>query len=155
MPGLRVINLGRSNVGGHRIPADYVKVVAGSEQRVPAACVFHRSELRPGSAVQAKEPRAVTAEAVPAGDVDLVIERGGGRVIQAQRQARAGGPCVAIELPDGAEAVASCVKTTDHVQLAARDRRCSLLKRNRQVDLHALGRWWKRRGDPGDRALRR
>src|SRR5438132_14084306 len=83
-----------------------------------AAGVMHARQLRPARTVETEDAPGIRTEAVPAGDVDVVVEGGRGRVVQPERQARARAPRLPVNHPDGPQAVAGRVQPAEAEQVA-------------------------------------
>src|SRR5207249_4199697 len=78
---LRVVLLGRTDIPGGGVAADRVEAPSRSHEGVAAAREMHRGDLGPAVSVQAEDAGAVAPVAVPAGDVDVVVEGGGRGVV--------------------------------------------------------------------------
>src|SRR2546428_12201121 len=83
-----------------------------------AARVVHLRKLGPRPIVETEQTRGVAAETVATRDVKAVVERGCGRVIKSQRQARARGPDAAVEYPGRLQAVARPGRAAHHGELS-------------------------------------
>ena len=74
----------------------------------------------------------------PPRHVNVAAERCGGRVIDTYRQPRTRTPCLSVENPNRAQAVAGGIKPTHDVKLSAGRRSSGFLKRHGQGSFHAL-----------------
>src|SRR5712692_10007162 len=107
------------------------------------ARMVHLRKLGPRPAIQAEKAGRVSTKAVAAGHVNAIVDGGGRRVVETDRQAWTRAPRSAIEHPYRRQAVPGGIEAAHHIQLPAGRRRRRFLERNRQGCLHAL-RGWRR-----------
>src|SRR5712691_4164010 len=101
-PGVRrrVVYLGGRDVCECGITADRVKLARSRDQRMTTACVMHLRKFCPRPAVETEQAGGVSTKAVAADQVNAIVQGGGRRVVEADRQAWTRAPCGAIEHPD-------------------------------------------------------
>src|SRR5438477_7456413 len=128
------------------VAADGEQLSIGGDQRVASTREVHWRQLGPVVCVKPEDARAVSAVGVPAGEVDLTVERRRRRMIDRDRQARAGTPGRAVERINRVEARPGGVEAAHHIQSSALRRGSSLLDRGGQRGLLALCRQRSGRG---------
>src|SRR6266852_2425034 len=104
------------------------------------ACVMYLREFCPGPAIETEHACRVSTKAVAAGHVNAIVDGGGRRVVETDRQAWTRAPCGAIEYPYGLQAVAGGIEAAHHIQLPAYRGRRRFLERHGQRRLHTLAR---------------
>src|SRR5260370_11626807 len=101
-PGVRrrVVSLGGSDVCERSVTADRVELARSGDQSMTTARVMHLRKLGPRPAIETEQSCRVSTKAVAAGQVNAIVEGGGRRVVETDRQAGTPPPCRAIEHPN-------------------------------------------------------